>query len=159
MEKMVLDNDAYYKIWWSQVEKYDRHILTRLMPELPGIIAIFGLEDGEYFPVLFLASWRDGVRDGIKNFMDPFFSRYRALRESVEKKKYLTEAGVSHTLIESSPADLQDILYRLIQTYRPLNNSLSFPCSGRYKNIYVEELRDKKSDSIPITGNARRPLK
>ncbi|MDR3237241.1 MAG: hypothetical protein LBT84_01925, partial [Spirochaetia bacterium] len=95
MEKRVIKQEAYYKIIWSPIEKYDRHLLTRLMPEMPGITGLFYKDDSGYAPVLFLECWRDGVRDGIKNFMDPIFIRYKEIRENID----MDEVYVSYTII------------------------------------------------------------
>ena len=138
------------------MERYDRHILTRL-PGMPGIIGLFIEKGGKRFPLLFLGSWLDGIRGLIKNFMDPFFIRYRELREKIEEKIEMEEIRVTCTVIETSPEDIQDILYYLIQTYRPPNNLQSFAGSGRYKNVYVEELQGKDFDEIR-RNNSRSPL-
>ncbi|MCL1911213.1 MAG: hypothetical protein FWG13_03300 [Leptospirales bacterium] len=148
MEKRILDNKAYYKIWWSPLEKYDRHILSRLMPEMPGIAGLFIKEGDELFPLLFLGCWQDGIRDLVKNFMDPLSIHYKELRGEIEKKTEMEDIHIAYTVIETSPKDIQDVLHCLIQTHRPANNSQSFSNSGRYKNVYVEELQGKSFDGI-----------
>ncbi len=142
MKKIIRSENAFYSISWSPFEKYDRHILTRIMPELPGITGLFYQEKGKYVPVLFLECWRDGIRGGIKNFMDPVFQKFRGLRESVDIEK----VWISFTVITSSASDLADILYCLINTYRPELNSLLFTHSGRYKNVYLSE--DQKEYTV-----------
>ena len=130
------------------MEKYDRHTFSRLMPEIPGIAGFFTEKNGERSPLLFLGCWQDGIRGLIKNFMDPFFLRYKELREEIEKKFEMEDIHVAYTIIETSPKDIQDILHYLIQTHHPANNSSSFPDTGRYKNVYVEELQGKNFDGI-----------
>lgn len=142
MKKTIISDNAYYSISWSPFEKYDRHVLTRILPELPGITGLFYQDKGKYKPVLFLECWRDGIRGGIKNFMDPVFQKYKELREAVDMEK----VWISFTVITSSPYDLADILYCLIHQYRPELNSLLFRHSGRSKNIYLTE--DQKEYTI-----------
>jgi len=137
--------------------QYDRHVFTRLMPGVPGITGFFTEKDGERLPILFLGCWQDGLRDLIKNFMDPFFIRYKELREEIEKEIEMEEIHIAYTVIETSPKDIQDILYYLIQTHHPSSNSLSFSSSGRYKKVYVEELQGKSFSGIG-KDNPRTPL-
>lgn len=139
MEKLVTKDNAYYKIVWSPFGKYDRHLLSRLMPVTPGIVGLFYQSSNRYTPVLFIECWRDGLRDGIKNFMDPVFLKFKELRKQVD----LEQVHISYTVIESSPKDMADILYFLIKSYKPKLNSQEFKHSGRYKNVYVSETQSK----------------
>lgn len=144
MKKTILKNEAYYEITWAPFMKYDRHMLTRLMPIMPGLTGLYYKKNDRYTPTLFLECWRDGIRDGIKNFMDPFFLKYRELRKQVD----MDEVYVSYTIINTSTKDLKDILYYLIQTYKPANNSDAFTHSGRYHDIHVSEIQSDSFDGL-----------
>ena len=152
-----MNNEAYYRIWWSPIKRYDRHVFSRLMPEIPGITGFFTEENNERSPILFLGCWQDGLRNLIKNFMDPLSIRYKELREDIEKQVEMEEVHVTYAVIETSPKDIQDILHYLIRTHHPSNNSRSYPSSGRYKNVYVEELQGEDFGGIG-KNSPRRPL-
>ena len=144
MKKMILKDEAYYQIEWSPFMKYDRHTLARLMPDVSGLTGFFYKKHDKYIPTLFLECWRDGLRDGIKNFMEPFFIKYKDLREKVD----MEEVHISYTIITTSTKDLRDILFYLIRTYKPANNSQLFTHSGRYQNVHVSEKQSTSFDGL-----------
>jgi hypothetical protein len=61
-----------------------------------------------------------------------------------------------YTIVESSPLDMQDVMYWLIHEYSPLLNSLEeFSDSKRYRDIYVKELLigdDRVTERFPKYG-------
>jgi len=132
MKKNIINNDVYYTLAWSQVLKYEKYSASRTLPVMPGIIGLFQDKTSRYVPLLYFECWREGLRDGLKNFMEPT-PKFRELRKLIDPE----ELFFNFTIAEGTQKDLKDILYWLIQTYRPAyNNAESFSDSGRYKNIF-----------------------
>jgi len=144
MKKNIINNDVYYALAWSEVQKYDRFTSSRTLPVLPGIIGLFQDKTSRYVPLVYFECWREGLRDGLKNFMLPT-PRYKTIRELIDPE----ELFFNYTVAEGPQKDLKDVLFWLIKTYKPLyNNSESFSDSGRYKNIHVKEIMRSPSDII-----------
>jgi hypothetical protein len=144
MKKDVFGVEVYYRLEWSPFFKYDKHQASRIMPNLPGIIGLYTKNQSVFEPVLLFECWRDGIRDGMKNFMDPIYYKFRDIRDSID----MEDIWISFTVVESSPQDLKDILFFLIKTYTPrFNNAGSFSDSRRYQSINVKETRMDSFDS------------
>lgn len=144
MKKNIRDNDVYYYIEWSRLFEYDRHSVTRLIPELPGIVWMQHRVNRKMVNMLMLACWRDGCRVGIKKLMDEFSTTRVSLREKLSQR----EVYFRYAIVDTSRSDIRDIMYWLIKEYNPeLNDLASFTDSKRYIDIFVKESfdEDKKS--------------
>jgi hypothetical protein len=138
MKKDVVGAEVYYRLEWSPFFRYDKHQASRIMPNLPGIIGLYTRNQSVFAPVLFFECWRDGVRDGMKNFLDPLYFRFRDIRGMID----MEDIWISFTIVESSPQDLKDILFFLIKAHTPrFNNAESFGDSRRYRSINIKETR------------------
>jgi len=138
MEKRVFkETEVYYKIEWSKIFEYDRISATRILPELSGIICIMKKVRKNYEPILFYACWRDGCRVGLKKLLDEFICKHPELRNEILKD----DVYYRYTIVDTKARDMNDIMYWLMKEYKPyLNDYKNYRDSGRFKNIYVNEL-------------------
>lgn len=146
MNKKVHKDSAYYEIGWSKTFEYNRIMAARILPELPGILYFYEKKEGRLVNLLSYACWRDGLRMGIKRLLDPVFSAQpKLLKEMQDKELYY-----KYCIVDSSPADMQDIMFWIIRSYIPkLNNVKDFTDSKRYTDICVREI-DLKPTEIDI---------
>lgn len=153
MKKSIYNDDVYYTIAWSQLYNYDKHSASRILPELSGILCLLeNVPNGEARPLLFYGCWREGLRYGLKVFMDLQFSKFPKLARNIQGRKLLYK----YTVIDTNLADMQDIMYWLIGSYEAEFNSADMlPDSKRYKNIHVKEMsmkEDQIMEKIPKFG-------
>ncbi len=145
MRKRVHGKEVYYTLAWSAVNAYDRFSASRFLPELPGIIEIMSIENGNYQTLMFLECWREGLRSGIKNLLEPDSPKFSDLRRKLTRY----DIAYRFTEVNSSPNDLKDIMYWLIQaTHAPFNNIDGFTDTGRYTSINVKELNRNGEDIV-----------
>ena len=146
MKKKVYQDKVLYTIAWSPVYKFDKYSITKIIPELAGIVAIMEKHSGEtYHYILFYSCWRDGMRLGLKNLLDPIFTRHPDLAKAMEGRELLYK----YTVVDTNPFDLQDVLWWLIQNYQPeLNDINNYIHSQRYKEIYVREMELSKETVV-----------
>ena len=139
MKKDIRDRDAYYSINWSRLFEYDKYEARRVLPELPGIIWLQNKINKKIEPALFYACWRDGLRVGLGKLMDDLVLKHNDLREKLlEHDLYF-----QYAVIDTSPLDIQDVMYWLIKEHKPaLNDIKSFSDSKRFMNIFVKEIED-----------------
>lgn len=136
IKKNVRDRDVYYFVEWSRIFEYDRHSVTRLIPELPGIVILQHRINRKMVPMLVFACWRDGLRVGIKKLMDEFSTTRVSLREKLSEN----DLYFRYAIVDTSQKDIKDIMYWLIKEYKPeLNDLTTFTDSKRYLNIFVKE--------------------
>jgi len=153
MKKSLNNDDVFYTIAWSRTFRYDKHEAGRVLPELSGIIHLEEDVPREDKPcLLYYGCWREGLRLGLKNLLDPYFTKFPEVTRQLHAKKFLYR----YTVVDSSPADMRDLLYWLIQNYGPLlNNPVDFTDSRRYENIFVKEMElreDEVVERLPKTG-------
>ena len=93
---------------------------------------------------LFYACWRDGLRVGLAKLMDELVLKHNDLREKLlEHDMYF-----KYTVIDTSPLDIQDIMFWLIKENKPsLNDVKGFTDSRRYMNIFVKETVDSEDNN------------
>jgi hypothetical protein len=145
MKKRIHNDEAFYDIVWSQYHKYDKYTANKILPELAGIVSLHKPVKDSYSDLIFYGCWRDGCRIGLKKFIDPENSDYRHIVTNFD----MNSLYYRYTIIDTSPADLKDILYWLIGSYDPVyNNKEAFADSKRYKNINVRESIMKSGDVI-----------
>ncbi len=137
MKKDVSGRNVFYSLKWSKLHKYDKYSATRIAPDLPGILAIAYIEDGNLEYLLFFGCWRNGFRTELKRMFDPDQTKFPALIDSYRHDRLFFK----YCNVDTKPEDIQDILYYLFKTYEPrFNNFRDFHDSQRYQNISVKEL-------------------
>jgi len=139
MKKDIRNSDVYYSIDWSRLFEYDKYEARRVLPELPGIIWIQNRINKKTETTLFYACWRDGLRVGLSKLMDDLVLQHNELREKLIQHDLFYQYAV----IDTSPLDIQDVMYWLIKEHKPaLNDIRSFKDSKRYMNIFVKATED-----------------
>ena len=113
---------------------------------------LFRSERREPEYLIFYGCWREGLRITTRNFFDPIFSQHTDIVEQLHDRKLLYKYAV----IDTTPKDVKDVMYWLINHYKPLfNDDAGFKDSKRYKHIYVRELVMEKGEMgkrIPSFG-------
>jgi hypothetical protein len=112
-KKDVRGDDVYYAIEWSRLFEYDKYTARRVIPELPGIMWLLHPVKTEVESLLFYACWRDGLRVGLRKLLDDSFinTGKEVLRHLLLQHELLYRFAV----IDTSPQDIQDIMYWLIK--------------------------------------------
>jgi hypothetical protein len=137
-KKDVRGDDVYYSLEWSRLFEYDRFNARIVMPELPGIVWLLHPVKKEMESLLFFACWRDGLRVGLRKLLDDSF--INTGKEKLRETLLGHELHFRFAVIDTSPLDIQDIMYWMIKEYRPVYNDItSFSDSKRYMNIFVKE--------------------
>ncbi len=137
MKKIEKGKNVYYTIEWSDFTKYDRHAASRVLPELPGIVFFAEKKQSQQRPLLCYATWREGLRSGMKDLFDENFSKFP------KTAKLITERSLyfRYCVVDTDKKDLLDVLYWLIKNYQPeFNNVPEAKDSGRYSDIFLNEL-------------------
>lgn len=145
MKKKEVNDGVLYTIAWSPLHKYDKYSITKIIPELPGIVLLMeNVPRNQPRKLLYFSCWRDGLRIGLKNLMDPIFTRHPALSSRLQGR----DLYYMYTVVDTTPRDMQDILWWLIQTYKPeLNDNENYTDSQRFTNISVRE-EDLPPDAV-----------
>lgn len=150
MKKKIVSNEAYYTIAWSPVIAFNKYSITRVLPELPGIV-LFSRNSKGRKPIFIYGCWREGIRLGIKYLFDPAFSKVPKIAyELLDDALYF-----KYTVIDTDIKDMQDVMSLLILKYKPQFNNTSFKDSGRYAVIHLRETEMKNGEvveKIPQVG-------
>lgn len=145
MKKTIIGKEIYYTLAWSHLNPYDRFESMRKLPELSGIISIVYMNQSRIEYQMFYSCHRDGCRVGFKKLMDPYSTRFPEMLKELD----LTRLYYKYTITDSASLnDIQDILFWLIRSYRPVYNESGFKDSQRFKNIYINEIERGKDDII-----------
>jgi hypothetical protein len=146
MKKSLYDNQAYYTISWSRIIPYDRLTAARILPEMAGILCILEKgKAGKWDYILLGGCWRDGLRMGLRNFLDIDYAKYKHISGRLQNRRL----HYKYTVVDSTPQDMQDILYWLIQSYKPELNALDeYEDSRRYTDINVREMEMEEGQII-----------
>ena len=120
---------------------------------MPGLICLLQKNPHQNFEyLLFYSCWRDGLRMGLKNLLDPNYSIIPELIKTVIENKIVYK----YSTIDSSPLDMKDIMYWMIKEYQPIyNNVMDYEDTKRYKNIYVREMLMEDNDIRSLEHNER----
>lgn len=140
MNKKIVGRNVYYALGWSRVIAYDRHEASRILPELPGLIMFLEKKADTYYPVLVYATWREGLRIGMRDLFDSYFSKCHAILQKNPKKLLY-----KYAIIDSSKSDLLDLFFWLIREYQPELNNTQVRDSQRYEQISVKEMDNVKN--------------
>ncbi len=145
MKKKVLGDNAYFTVEWSELIKYDKHHASRVLPELAGVLYFYDVKGNFKEDVLCFGCWREGLRMEMRNLFDSYFTKFPYLTDELRKKNLYYKFCV----LDSSPADMKDVMYFLISTNKPiLNNPAEFSDSKRYSEICVDEINPKTKKPV-----------
>jgi hypothetical protein len=147
MEKKTVKENVYYNLTWSKPTLCNRHTVMGI-PGMAGIVCLYQERGNLIDYLLFYACWKSGVRNGLRDLLDPNFSQFPKLMKLSDEKNLIFK----YTVIDTNPKDMQDIMFWLIKEYNPsLNNSDEFTDSMRYKEIFLKEFIAQESNIRKIS--------
>lgn len=151
MKKSISRGDVFYTIAWSKFFDYDKYSALRILPELSGIICLVHKRpSGEPEYLICYECWRDGLRMGLRNFMDVIYSRFPEITTEILKHDVMYK----YAIVDTSTMDIKDIMFWFMNAYKPkFNNYQEFCDSKRYKNIFVREIELNENDLLPRTSS------
>lgn len=130
------DGDGYFVVSWCPFALADKYDIAKRVPALGGIAEIY-YKDGHGKLNLFCLqnSWYGGVRSMLRERCDPELERDAFRLPILERWK---DAIYYRYSLSDSSADMQDVMYFLIETMAPGSDTVEH--SGRYNRIFVREL-------------------
>ncbi len=150
MIKKITGSKACYAIGWSPLYRYHRITASRILPELPGVIMFYMASGTVLKPLFTFATWRDGLRDGMRNLFDRKFTKCEPI---------LSYAGnpdlhYTYTIVDSNKKDLRDVFYCILRQHRPQLNTLDgFTHTGRFSDISIYEIKTKNpTEKLKVPG-------
>ena len=136
--KLVEAPDVYYTVFWSRLQKADRYEIITKVPSVSGIYELYYQDEHKQLNLFHIAkAWYGGLRARLRKTTDPELEEDKTKKEILEKN----DCYYRYTVIPSY-SDMSDILYFFAATYRPHTHKVS--SSGRYENIYVNEVSEDK---------------
>ena len=145
MKKQIRNDSILYTIAWSQLYKYDKYQVRKVLPGLPGIISLYKKEKGRLINLVYVGCWRDGCRQGMTRLFNPEITNQMHIYESLKD----LDLYYKYTIVDTTPRDMQDILHWLINTHEnDYNDHKSYKNSGRFKNVVVDEREMGKGDIV-----------
>jgi hypothetical protein len=146
VKKSIVGESVFFVIEWSEYFLYDRISAGRILPDMPGILQFAEPKADKMHDLLLFASWREGLRSGMKNLMDPVFTKHQNIRDDLAERKLFYRYAV----IDTSPQDMQDIFYYLLKSYEPdFNNVDTYEDSKRFREISVKEVDIGMAGKVP----------
>ena len=137
MKKEVIGNGVFFVIEWSEYYKYERISSGRILPDMPGIIHFADQSRPVQENLMIFAAWREGLRSGMKNIFDPLFTPFPSMVEDFSSRDLMFR----YCVIDSSPEDMKDVMFWLLQSYNPkYNDTKRFDDTKRYRDISIREV-------------------
>jgi len=136
--KLVKVPNVYYTVFWSRLEKADRYKIITKVPSVAGIYELYYQDKYKRLNLLRIAkAWYGGLRNWLRKATDPELEEDKKKKEILENNDCYYRCTVIH-----SYRDKSDILYFFAATYLPHQHKVV--ASGRYENIYVNEVSEDK---------------
>lgn len=133
--KSTKDADAFYTVRWSPICKADKYAIIGSVPAMGGIAELYYKDSRGKLNLYMLAkSYYGGLRATLRVATDPVTEKDE--RRHAVLVEHEGQIYYRYTLIESQD-DMSDVMYFFMSTYAP---ALSFEHSGRYDNIFVQEI-------------------
>ena len=142
IEKSVRKNNGYFTVNWSPLLKTDKYLINSKVPSMSGIYELYYLDEYKKLNIIDVdIAWYGGLRSKLRRITDPELEdenlEYKHL---IEKKKLYFRFTLS-----KSYKDLVDVLYFFVTEKFPGDE---VDDSGRYDNIFVNELSANKITTI-----------
>jgi hypothetical protein len=136
--KQVKEGAAYYLVRWSQLAICDKYRIIKAVPAVAGLYELYYVDDHKTLRLFYIAkAWYGGLRTSIREKTDP------DLVKNLERKRILCDHTCYYRYTQTgSHADMTDIIFFYAETYLP--GQYKTRHSGRYKDIYVEEVSADK---------------
>lgn len=139
--KLVRAQDAYFRVSWSRLRKSNKYDIIKSVPSEAGIYELYYMDEKGKLCLFHVGkSWYGGLRNEIRQRTD-------AELEKDEKRKTILEdhdCWYRWSLVSASD-DMADIIYFFAGVHR---HEAKVHHSGRYRNIFVEEISADKIVTI-----------
>ena len=136
--KKVEGSAAYYLVRWSRLAVCDKYRIINAVPAVAGLFELYYMDDHNSLRLFYIAkAWYGGLRSSLREKIDP------DLLQNRDHKHILNDHTCYYRYTETgSHADMSDIIFFYAETYLP--GRVKAHHSGRYKDIYVEEVSADK---------------
>ncbi len=136
--KKVKDGSAYYLVRWSHLAICDKYRIINAVPAVAGLYELYYEDDHKALRLFYVAkAWYGGLRTSLREKTDP------ELEKNLEHKRILSDCKCYYRYVATgSHADMSDIIFFFAETYMPGQSKTHH--SGRYEDIYVEEISADK---------------
>lgn len=142
LEKMVKKGDVYFSLYWSELRKAEKYDISRHVPAVAGIYELYYRDDHERIHLMSISrAWYGGLRSKLRIDTDPELVMDPEFRRVLETY----DVYYRYTLTDSM-MDMVDVLYFFSKTYLPGQPDPGD--SGRYENIFLEEIAPDKVVTI-----------
>jgi hypothetical protein len=141
VSKLTRGQDAYYTVSWSRLKKSDKYDIVRSVPSEAGIYELYYMDEKSKLCLFHVGkSWYGGLRNEIRLRTDVELEKDEAHRAILDEH----DCWYRWSLVSASD-DMADIIFFFASTYRL---SAKVHHSGRYRNIFVNEVSADKIVSI-----------
>jgi hypothetical protein len=142
VEKQVEENQAYYTLFWSPLQKVDKYRIITTVPQRSGISEIYYMDAHHRIHRMSITRvWYGGLRSQLRRDTDPDLVTDDRVRHYLQEY----DCYYRYTLSESFK-DMVDLLYFFATTYHPSQGIP--PHSGRYEHIFLDEVAPDKIVTI-----------
>lgn len=142
LEKRINREDVYYTLFWSSLRKAEKYDIIGNVPALAGIYELYYMDHFKRLHMMCISRvWYGGLRSRLRHDTDPELVENENYRKILEKY----DTYFRYTLTESMN-DMLDVLHFFGKSYLP--TQVSPDDSGRYRNIYLEEIAPDKMVTI-----------
>ncbi len=138
IEKLIQDDNVYYTVFWSRLEKAERYKIITSVPSVAGIFELYYEDKYKKLNLFHISkAWYGGLRNWLRKITDPDLEEDEKRREILEQY----DCYYRYTVVPSY-ADMSDILFFFADTYLPHRHKVT--ASGRFDNIFVNEVSEEK---------------
>jgi hypothetical protein len=142
IEKLIQDNNVYYTVFWSRLEKAERYKIITVVPSVAGIFELYYEDKYKKLNLFHISkAWYGGLRNWLRKITDPDLEEDEKRREILEQY----DCYYRYTIVPSY-ADMSDILFFFADIYLPHRHKITD--SGRFDNIFVNEVSEEKIVTI-----------
>ncbi|MFO7850441.1 MAG: hypothetical protein R6V67_10810 [Spirochaetia bacterium] len=142
IEKSEEEGSVYFTVFWSPLAKAEKFDIITKVPEMAGILELYYMDEHHrLFPMYTQRVWYGGLRSRLRRITDPELVLDQSHKNTLEKYS----CYYRYTLTESM-GDMLDLLYFFSLSYLP--GSPPPEPSGRYENIFVEEVAPDKITDV-----------
>ena len=126
--------EVLYTLNWSKLLDCDKYIINAKVPSMPGIFELLrDMGAGVIEPYYFSLSWYGGLRNNIRQKIDPELEKKLKHREILEN-----ETCYCRYIVAESYKDMLDIVYYFAEKHFP-HQLAKYGNSQRYTEIYIKE--------------------
>jgi len=137
------NENIYYTVEWSPLEKAERYSIIRKVPAVAGIFEVYWMDENSRLRLFIVQKTiYGGLRSEIRRVTDP------ELCPDEKAKKIIGEKALWYRYAPANSAKtMDDVIWFFMETYFP--GEIKTKHSGRYKNIFLKESAPDKLMWVP----------